>query len=230
MGGSDPSRPVPERSAAAIVLRVVAVVLLILAVNLTLGHWIRDVARDLKPDDAATLHMGVWATCALYGFLISLPFVPGVEIGIGLLSMFGASVAPHVYVATIGGLTLAFAAGRLIPVGALGRLAGALRLRRAETFFLRIAPLPPHERLDVILATAPTHWLPWLIRHRYIALAILLNLPGNAVIGGGGGIALAAGLSRLFNVPAFLAVVAVAVSPVPILVWMFGGPMVFGSE
>lgn len=36
---------------------------------------------------------------------------------------------------------------------------------------------------------------------RYVALAVLLNIPGNVVIGGGGGIAFAAGMTRLFSFP-----------------------------
>jgi hypothetical protein len=46
----------------------------------------------------------------------------------------------------------------------------------------------------------------------------LINMPGNSLIGGGGGIAMAAGYSRAFSYPAFLACAAVAVAPVPGLV------------
>lgn len=45
-----------------------------------------------------------------------------------------------------------------------------------------------------------------------------LNLPGNALIGGGGGIALMAGMSRLFSFPLFLLSLTVAVSPVPLAI------------
>jgi hypothetical protein len=57
-----------------------------------------------------------------------------------------------------------------------------------------------------------------LVRHRYLALAFALNLPGNSLIGGGGGIALSAGMSGLYPMPAYLASVAVAVAPVPLLI------------
>jgi hypothetical protein len=40
------------------------------------------------------------------------------------------------------------------------------------------------------------------------------------VIGGGGGIALVAGLTRLFSLPAYVAAVAFAVAPVPLLVFL----------
>jgi len=51
-------------------------------------------------------------------------------------------------------------------------------------------------------------------RYRYLALAVLLNVPGNAVIGGGGGIAMLVGMTRLFSFPAYIATVVLAVSPV----------------
>jgi hypothetical protein len=49
-------------------------------------------------------------------------------------------------------------------------------------------------------------------------LVLLLNLPGNALIGGGGGIAMMAGLSRLYSFPLYLFLISVAVLPGPILV------------
>lgn len=60
--------------------------------------------------------------------------------------------------------------------------------------------------------------MPRLLRHRYLALAVALNLPGNTLLGGGGGIALMAGLSGLYPMPAYLTTVAIAVAPVPLLV------------
>jgi hypothetical protein len=48
-------------------------------------------------------------------------------------------------------------------------------------------------------------------------LAVLFNLPGNTIIGDGGGIALIAGMSRLFPFPKFVFLVCVAITPVPLL-------------
>ncbi|MGB3315212.1 MAG: hypothetical protein WBB85_12430, partial [Albidovulum sp.] len=56
----------------------------------------------------------------------------------------------------------------------------------------------------------------------YVLLALLINLPGNSLLGGGGGILLLAGMSRLFSPLATLATVAIAVAPVPILVYLMG--------
>lgn len=49
---------------------------------------------------------------ALYVLLLSLPFVPGAEIGLALLVGFGSVVAWPVYLATVLALSIAFAAGR----------------------------------------------------------------------------------------------------------------------
>ena len=65
---------------------------------------------------------------------------------------------------------------------------------------------------------SPVRALGWLIRFRLIALAVLLNVPGNALLGGGGGIGMVAGMSRLYGVPGYLFTVCVATAPVPLLV------------
>jgi hypothetical protein len=53
-------------------------------------------------------------------------------------------------------------------------------------------------------------------------LAVLVNMPGNAFIGGGGGIFFTAGLSRLFLPTQTVLTIVFAVAPVPLAVWAFG--------
>jgi hypothetical protein len=60
------------------------------------------------------------------------------------------------------------------------------------------------------------------LRHRYVALALAVNVPGNSVIGGGGGIMLMAGLSGIFAPLPTLLAIAVAVSPVPLVILLLG--------
>ena len=50
-----------------------------------------------------------------------------------------------------------------------------------------------------------------------LVLGILFNLPGNSVLGGGGGIALICGMSRLFKWQWFLLTVILVTAPVPLL-------------
>ena len=207
---------------AGLALRFALLLGVLRLMNITLGAWIRGLEDSIRPETLASLRRGVWITCLLYALLLALPFVPGVEVGLAMLSMFGAAVAPHVYIATVAGLTLAFGLGRLIPLPRLARLAGRLRMRKLAALLRRIGPMTPSEVLETLSADAPGRWGPFLIRNRHIALALLFNLPGNALIGGGGGIALVAGLSRLYSVPGFLLTVALAVAPVPLAVWLFG--------
>lgn len=58
-----------------------------------------------------------------------------------------------------------------------------------------------------------------MIRYRYVVLTVLLKISGNAIIGGGDGLALVAGFSRLYAVKATVLTLALAVSPVPIMVY-----------
>jgi hypothetical protein len=60
------------------------------------------------------------------------------------------------------------------------------------------------------------------LRHRYIALALVVNVPGNSVIGGGGGIMMMAGLSGIFTPAQTFLTVAIAVSPVPLAILFLG--------
>lgn len=63
----------------------------------------------------------------------------------------------------------------------------------------------------------PPRLLVQLFAHRYLALAVFLNLPANAVVGGGGGVALLCGMSGQFGWRGYLLTIAIATSPVPIL-------------
>jgi hypothetical protein len=95
-----------------------------------------------------------------------------------------------------------------------------LGLERAQELVLRMAPLGPEARQALLLERARARLLPGLVRHRHLALALAFNLPGNALIGGGGGIALAAGMSGLYPWLHYLLTVALAVAPVPLFLWL----------
>ena len=64
----------------------------------------------------------------------------------------------------------------------------------------------------------PTRTIPALLKRRYLVLAVLLNLPGNALIGGGGGLAMVAGMSRLYSFPAYFLLISVAILPGPAVI------------
>ena len=205
----------------------IVILLLIYGGLLAGGHWgsqwlIGLVGADLDPGVASHARNVVMAGIALYTALLAVPFVPGMEISLALLAAFGHQVAVITYAATVAALAVSYLIGRLVPVRLIASLFGSLGLQRAEDFVQRLAPLTAEQRLETLIAHAPRRIMPALLKHRYIAIAVALNLPGNTIIGGGGGIALLAGISGLFTFPRYLAIVSLAVLPVPLAVFLTG--------
>ena len=148
--------------------------------------------------------------------------MPGIEVGISLLLLKGAAIAPLVYAATVLGLILAFVVGRFLPHTWLHGFLADMRLKRACQLVDRLAPMTGAERLAHLTDRAPGWAKPLIGPWRYALLAVLLNLPGNMVIGGGGGIAFTAGFTRLFRPGWTTAAIALAVLPVPFMIWVTG--------
>jgi len=176
----------------------------------------------LTPSTEPALHRLIMTATTVYIVLMTLPFVPGAEIGLGMMMTFGPKIAPLVYGSTVVALTLSFLVGRLVPQPSIIRLFETLRLGRAAHLLRELETLGPEERLQFLLRNASSKTFPFLLRHRFLALIVALNLPGNAIIGGGGGICLVAGFSRLFAFPQYVLAVAVAVAPVPLTVLLTG--------
>ncbi len=157
-----------------------------------------------------------------YALLIAVPFVPGIEIGITLLVLRGAEMAPAVYAATVLGLLLAYGIGRVVPPKALSDLLSDLYLKRTAALVASFTELSADERLTRLNASLPRALGLLLVRARYLTLAGVLNLPGNALVGGGGGLLMLAGVSRTFRPAPTVLMVLLAVLPVPLLVWIWG--------
>jgi hypothetical protein len=157
-----------------------------------------------------------------YTLLMAIPFVPGAEIGLTVLMVIGPKVAPLVYFCTLGALLLSFAIGRYIPDQKLINLFYRFGLTRAGNLLNELKELNVQDRLQLIVSRSPKKLVPVLIRFRYLALLLTINVPGNVVIGGGGGIAMIAGISRLFKFPHFALTIAIAVAPFPLLLTLFG--------
>jgi hypothetical protein len=176
----------------------------------------------LSPFDDDRLRTGFLVGFLIaYALLIAVPFVPGVEIGLTLMVMEGAWIAPLIYLSTVAGLSLAYAAGEWIPYARLHRIFEDLRLTKACRLLSAVEPLSRAQRLEALRSRAPGWLRPLATRYRYVLLAILANVPGNAVMGGGGGIFFTAGLSRLFAPTQTVLTILVAVAPVPLAVWLF---------
>ncbi len=111
---------------------------------------------------------------------------------------------------------------------ALISLARDLGLARTARLLARFDAVPGEARLAFLLSAAPNRLAERLLTHRHIALGLAINSPGNFLVGGGGGIAMMAGMSRLFSLPAVVVTVASAVAPVPVVVLLLG-PAVMGK-
>lgn len=188
------------------------------------GHglllWLAAVL-DLSPERVGAMMDGrlFVIVLALYILLLAIPFVPSTELGLFLLAVFGAKAALPVYGATVAALILSFLIGRAVPVPRLVAGLRAMGLHRAAALLASGSPLTV---LDAP-SDGPRTVLSRVLRYRCVALGLLFNTPGNSLIGGGGGIALAVGASRLLSVAQFVATVLIAVAPIPVLVLIAAG-------
>ncbi len=152
----------------------------------------------------------------LYVLLLSLPFVPGVELGVLLMCVFGKEGIVFVYFATVAGLSLAFFMGRLLPKN-------WVEARLQKMGFSQNCDNPTDEvdgMLNSLTRNAKfrqSHLWSFVSKYRYLTIAVLFNMPGNYLIGGGGGISLVCGISNSISWKWFLLAVILAVSPVPLL-------------
>lgn len=196
----------------------IAVFLIVLAV--WLDYWLRgemEIAHKFNEFTGSR-----WNTSALIGggllyvLLLSLPFVPGVELGVLLMCVFGKEGIIFVYLATVAGLGLAFLIGRLLPKE---WVESCLQKMGFSQGFDK-----PDDEIDGILDNlsrnskfCQSRFWSFLTKYRYLTIAVLFNMPGNYLIGGGGGISLTCGISRRISWKKFLLTRILAVSPVPLL-------------
>ncbi|MEJ6390096.1 hypothetical protein [Gymnodinialimonas ulvae] len=213
------------RSPSALARIILRLALLIGVVALATwgAHEIRD-ALDLqiRPDNEQQVHRFVMFVAVGYILLLAIPFVPGAEIGIAMLTAFGPIIAPLVYICTVAAMMLAFTIGRYLRPETLARALAVVRMRRAADLVARAADLPPQDRLALFEGDAPGGIRKLGLRYRYVALALAVNTPGNSIIGGGGGIMMMAGLTGIFSPLTTLLTVALAVAPVPLAVIFLG--------
>ena len=196
--------------------------MLLLAANLLARRFFDSLDFTIRPSTEDRVHYTIMVSAAVYALLLAIPFVPGAEIGIALMAALGPKIAPLVYLCTLAGLSLAFIVGRLIPLDWLIDCLARLQWVRLERQLREVRSVGRKRSLAMLIERAPRGVGPSLLRYRYIALAVALNVPGNYIIGGGGGIALFAGVSRLFSIHGYLLTIAIAVLPVPLAVLLLG--------
>lgn len=212
----------PEDRRLAGFLKLGLFVAIVVVGNLMTRGVIDGLDLVIRPSTEPALHRIIMISMAAYILLMAIPFVPGVEVGLALMMILGPKVVPLVFLCTLTSLCLAYLIGRLVPESSIAQFLREVRLVRAANFLAGFEGLTPEQRIVRLTEHTPQKWLPWLIRHRYITLLVAINLPGNMVVGGGGGLAMMAGMSRLFSPFAFVLLVAVAISPIPMLLLLFG--------
>ena len=205
-----------------VLAKLTCLVLLIIVANVAADWVVEALKFDLRPSNEDVAHRIITICAVAYALLIAIPFVPGVEICLTLIGMLGPRIVFLVYVSTLAGLSIGFAVGRLIPPAGLISVLRDLHFHEASHLLETIEPMDTEKRLSFLVSHVPNRFVPFLLRHRYLALAMVINLPGNIVIGGGGGIAVMAGVSNLYSIPGFLATIALAVAPVPLAILLFG--------
>ena len=176
-------------------------------------HQLRDILMSVSGEIGI---YGLSLGAFVYVLVLALPFVPGVEIGLLLMILFGREGVIVAYVATIVGLSLAYLVAQTVPYRTTLKWMNKLGLSDATD--------NPKDAIDAIVgggsATkgAAARLGNFLLSHRYLTLAVCLNLPGNSVLGGGGGIAALSGLSRQFYWWRYVLTLIVATAPIPLLV------------
>ena len=200
-------------------LRALALAALIVGGHEVIGIVTSWLDLALLPHTEDMLHRAIVSGTAAYVVLMAIPFVPGAEIGLTLLTAIGGALAPLIYLATAASLMIAYLVGRLLPPKLLQRGLTGLGLQRAATI-VQDGSAMTNDELNARLQSLSGGKMGMFLRYRYLALALAVNMPGNVIVGGGGGIAMMAGLSRLFDPLPFLLTVLLAVLPVPLLFYV----------
>ena len=176
---------------------------------------------ELRPMNEPMIHRMVMGALVLFVVMAAIPFIPGAEIGFALLLMFGGQASGIVYAGMVGALLLSFTVARFVPLSLLSQLTASLRLAGAARFFDLLASMPAEERSRFISDRLDGQFSSMLLKNRYLALAILLNVPGNSLLGGAGGLAFMAGISGLYRFWPYLLSVLIAVAPIPLIFYFF---------
>ncbi len=142
--------------------------------------------------------------CVCYGLLLMLPFVPALELGLLLMSIYGADGIIGAYVATVSALMLSFLLGC--------KLGQHRKIRWSAN-----ESKTPTSRKKQIRNRFLIGFYNNVSRRPYMSLALLLNMPGNVVLGGAGGIAMMAGASGHMQFFRYGLTVMLATSVLPIL-------------
>ena len=211
-------QPAARSSQIRLLLKIVTLAGLVVLVN-SGGHWVAGrIEFQFWPEHEQMALTILWFSILVYILLMALPFAPGVELGLALMMVLGPKGIVLVYLCTLLSLSLSFVVGRLIPLRVFAGFLGWLHLQKARDLLIQLEPLSAEQKMKFILKSAPLKIIPFLVRHRYLMIALILNLPGNALVGGGGGVGVIAGMSGLYPFFKFLLLIGLSILPLPLLI------------
>ena len=205
-------------STGKLVSKVVLLLAFVAALNYA-GHCLTEyLDQEIWPHSPQYLDQIIIVMMLIFFVFMTLPFLPAIEISLVLLALVEIKGVLVIYGLTILALSLAYGMGHRMPLHVLVRILYFFHLTKAAAVFARIAEADPASRLEMLQQEINSSMAQRWVRHRYLLLALLLNMPGNAVIGGGGGIAMLCGMSGLVSYPKFLLTTLLAALPIPMLV------------
>ena len=153
-----------------------------------------------------------WWLVACYALILAIPFMPGIELGLLLMLMFGEPGILAAYGATVLGLFVPYLLGRVLPKQILNKLfknkvlsLGTLNNRRNATAYLN--------------KIVNSRLVQKALRYRSVTLAVAFNLPCNSLIGGGGSIAIFTGAQRFVSLRTYILIITLATLPVPLMAY-----------
>ena len=186
-----------NRDVLLVLLALPLCLIIILAINTnTLGTLL--IWSQQAQSNTSTL----LASSLIYTLILAIPYMPSVTLGLLMMALFGTEGILAAWICTCVGLNLSFMFGRWIPY---------LRIQRQVDTQKRLTQwICPIQNL---IEERP-RWM------KYGAIALLLNLPGNSVLGGGGGIALFCGTLHNVTWPRFALTVTIATALIPALVYL----------
>ena len=129
-------------------------------------HQLRDILTSASGEIGI---YGLSLGAFVYVLMLALPFVPGVEIGLLLMILFGREGVIVAYVATIVGLSLAYLVAQTVPhrttlkwMNKLGLSDAADNPQKMLSTPSLVAEVPPTVLLlDSVTFSSPTAILPW---------------------------------------------------------------------
>jgi uncharacterized membrane protein YdjX (TVP38/TMEM64 family) len=127
---------------------VIAVVIVLANIGIS---WLIDrLEIQIWPQHLEIVDRAVLIAMILYVGLMATPFLPGIEIGLALMSMLGPKGVLVTYICTLVALTISFGVGRLFPARLLVSLLRWLNLTRAAALLKSFDATPPEPDVSAI--------------------------------------------------------------------------------